>query len=520
MAMSSIWNCFTHKDPLGCAGSHLSGAVANTAVPAAWDEICKTFVDAASQLLAAFGRSFAAIPDINPEDPGLSKAYAVTLSIAAAVAVLIVIVQIARTAITHDGKPLAQAATGVVKTVVVWMATASVATAALWASDDLTRLIVRRTFGSQANLAVRLGAAVNWAQVAQKPGQEAVGVSLLLILAIIGILLTAVLWLELLFRNAALGLLIVGSTIAAAGQISEKTETWWSRLIAAGAQLIILKPVIALVFMIGFSTAGNSSGIENVLAGILDLAMAAFSWPIIARFFTWTNIQAASSGLAMVLGFAAGRMSGGGAGAQSAPSGIDPRQWSQATEQQTATAPGGGGASGGGPGSGAPAGGGPAGPTGGPGGGSAGGGGGGSAVMAGIGAVLAAAHQTGTWLAGGMEQTAAHGGMPGAYPYSTVGNSGSRTASSRGRRFVPPPATSGPQGPQEPQSPEPQEPPDPTGPGDQPDPLDSQAPPDLRTPPPDWRTGPGERPDDPPDPRGEPPDPPDEPPDPPSFRPY
>ena len=40
--------------------------------------------------------------------------------------------------------------------------------------------------------------------------------------------------------------------------------------------------------------------------------------------------------------------------------------------------------------------------------------------MAGIGFVLQKAHQAGTALSGRMEQTAAHGGMHGAYPYSTV----------------------------------------------------------------------------------------------------
>jgi len=48
--------------------------------------------------------------------------------------------------------------------------------------------------------------------------------------------------------------------------------------------------------------------------------------------------------------------------------------------------------------------------------------------MAGIGFVLAKAHQAGAALAGRMEQTAAHGGMQGAYPYSTV---------SDGRRLPP-----------------------------------------------------------------------------------
>ena len=48
------------------------------------------------------------------------------------------------------------------------------------------------------------------------------------------------------------------------------------------------------------------------------------------------------------------------------------------------------------------------------------GGGSGAAAMAGVGFALQKAHQAGTALSGRMEQTAAHGGMQGAYPYSTV----------------------------------------------------------------------------------------------------
>ena len=47
--------------------------------------------------------------------------------------------------------------------------------------------------------------------------------------------------------------------------------------------------------------------------------------------------------------------------------------------------------------------------------------------MAGIGFALQKAHQAGTALSGRMEQTAAHGGMQGAYPYSTV-SAGQRPA--------------------------------------------------------------------------------------------
>jgi hypothetical protein len=53
----------------------------------------------------------------------------------------------------------------------------------------------------------------------------------------------------------------------------------------------------------------------------------------------------------------------------------------------------------------------------------------GGTVAGGIGFALQKLHQAGTFLAGRMEQTAAHGGMHGAYPYSTI---------SGGQRIAPP----------------------------------------------------------------------------------
>jgi hypothetical protein len=133
---------------------------------------------------------------------------------------------------------------------------------------------------------------------------------------------------------------------------------------------------------------------------------------VIARFFTFGSVQASSSGLATALGFLAGQASqSGGRGT----AGVNPGQWSMAAENRTMAGRGEGtstlpGAAGGG------------GPGGGAGGGNAAasGGGSGAAALAGIGFALQKAHQAGTALSGRMEQTAAHGGMQGAYPYSTV----------------------------------------------------------------------------------------------------
>jgi hypothetical protein len=144
-----------------------------------------------------------------------------------------------------------------------------------------------------------------------------------------------VLWAELLLRNAAIAVLIAMSPIAAAGQASEATKAWWTRTASATMQLIIRKPVIALVFAVGFGMAGTSGGIEQVLEGLLVLGLAAFSWPVIARFFTFASVQSSSSGLATALGFLAGAASQSGGDGTAR---VSPEQWSMAAESRTPSA--------------------------------------------------------------------------------------------------------------------------------------------------------------------------------------
>jgi hypothetical protein len=433
--ISCIWN-----NPFDCFTPAIKG-ITNAAVPAAWDAICTSFANAAVGMLKSFAGAFASIPDVNPASAGISSAYGISLSIAAVIAVLLIFGGVIRTAFTADGSALAQALTGGVKAFIAWVATAAVATAALAATNNVTDWIVKQSAHSQAQFAVRMGDIVSWFQIAgappgpmQKAGvaaQTVVGGSLLLIVALIAIALVIILWFELLLRGAALSVLIAVAPIPAAGQMGETTKVWWQRTCSAAIQLLILKPVIALVFAVGFAMSGGAKGIEGLLEGLLVLVLAVFSWPVIARFFTFASVQASSSGLSTALGFAVGRMSGG-SGNGGSVSGVDPRQWSRGAEQRTMAARGdtADGAAGveGGAEAGAGTAGGSAGGTGG-----SGAGGTGAAVLAGVGWALHTAHKAGTQLAGRMEQTAGHAGMPGAYPYSTVGGSGSNSGG-RGQR--------------------------------------------------------------------------------------
>ncbi|GAA2124469.1 hypothetical protein GCM10009759_76160 [Kitasatospora saccharophila] len=389
-------------DPVGCVTDTVLGGLAGDAVgkmaSSAWESICKSFADAMVELLKTFSGAFVKMPGPDLASNGVRSVYAISLGIAALVACLLVIGQVVRTAVTHDGRPLATAAVGLGKAVLAFMLTLIVASTTLVASDELTKYIVDSSLGGQQAFSDKIAKLVAW-----NPGNS---VSLLLILAIIGILLTLVLWFEMLLRGAAIAVLIATSPISAAGQVSDSTKTWWSKLVSMTIQLIILKPIIALVFALGFNLAGDSQDLNSTLSGMLVLLLAALAWPAVARFFTFASVQVGGgAGLAALLGFAGGRLSTAGG----PPTGASPDTFGQDSASRTMSSfasKGGsaaGGAAGGAGGAGAAA-------------------GGAGAAAGPIGMAAAAgvrlAQQAVNSLAGGMEKMAGHAGAQGANPYA------------------------------------------------------------------------------------------------------
>ncbi|WP_370072274.1 conjugal transfer protein TrbL family protein [Streptacidiphilus sp. MAP5-3] len=377
----------------------------------AWNNICKSFADAATSVLTSFAKAFVAIPDVDLTSTGLRSVFAISLGLSSLVAVLLLLGQVVRTVVTHDGSPLATGLVGVGKAALAFMLTLSVASTCLLASDEIARWIVDNSFGGTQAFSDKIANLVAWDP--QTSG------SLLLIFGILGILLVVVLWFEMLLRNAAIAVLIATSPIAAAGMISETTKSWWSKLVASTVQLIILKPIVALVFVLGFNLAGGSQDLETTLSGMLVLLLAALAWPSIARFFSFANVQAGGgAGLGALLGFAGGRLSAPGAGG---PAGVEPGEFGPAAADRTmssfASKGGGqvaGSVAGGSGAAGAAGGGAAAGPVG---------------LFAAAGVRLA--QQAVNSLAGGMDKMAGHAGMqaaPGAQPAGYVSRYGNPRA--------------------------------------------------------------------------------------------
>src|SRR5579859_6709385 len=115
-------------DPLGCATAVI-GDVTGSVVSSAWNDVCKSFADAASSLLSGFAKAFASIPSIDVTGPGVRNVYTLSAGLAALVCALLLIGQVIRTALTHDGSALARGLTGVGKAALACLVTFSVAAA-------------------------------------------------------------------------------------------------------------------------------------------------------------------------------------------------------------------------------------------------------------------------------------------------------------------------------------------------------------------------------------------------------
>ena len=410
-------------DPCNVLGASCPIHIGNPIKAVAGDlfsSVAHHFADGAVSMLSDFAKAFDSLTRFDLSGSGVGPIYTFTFGLAGFLAAFLAIVQFTRTAVTGRGEPAATALVGLAKFVFAVMLTITVAAGLLRLADELTVSINQFAFGGQQQFADKLAGLLSY-----DPQLEP---ALLLIFAVVGIGAVLVLWLEMLFRHAAIIVLVAAAPISAAGQISSGTSEWWRKLVSSGIRLIMLKPVIALVFAVGFSLAGGSHDVQGTLAGLLVLLLAVFAWPTIATYFTWTTVGAAAGGLGAALGFAGRQASHFGGPAQ----GVSPDQMSavqtgqvqRALDAHAASSTGGAG------GNGLAAGGRAAGAGGGAGGGAGVGAAGAAAgVASGVGAGLAAAKIVTDKAGAMMGATAAHAGLGGAGAAAT-GGGGNRPVSS------------------------------------------------------------------------------------------
>jgi len=315
--------CNPVTDLTGCLGA-AAGGQANLPGTPGWDAICQSFAKAAQQLLGSFAHSFVSIPPVSLSYAGVRSVYGLSLEIAALIAVLLLMLQVIRTVATHDGSAIAHGLTGIAKAALAFALTLGAVAALLRASDELTSWIIAKSFGSAAGLSARLSRLASF-----NPG---VSPSLLLILALLGILVTVVLWGQLLLRSLAVTLLVAMSPVAAAGQVAQSTQVWWRKLVRVTLQLVALKPVVALVFAVGLTLPATGGPLQKLLTGMLVLLLAGCAWPAMARVSSVLEVHVDGGFLTRIRGGAGERLAGG------TPSGVAPGELSRVAEARTMSA--------------------------------------------------------------------------------------------------------------------------------------------------------------------------------------
>jgi hypothetical protein len=307
----------------GCLSPAAGGHASLVNAPG-WEAICQSFAKAAQQLLGSFASSFATIPPVSLSYASVRSVYGLSLELASVIAAGLLLVQVIRTVLTHDGSAIAQGLIGVAKAALAFALTLAAAATALRAADELTSWIIVRSFGSPAELSARLARLASF--------DPNVSASLTLILALLGIVLVIALWVQLLARNIAVTLLVAVSPVAAAGQVAYATQQWWRKLARTTIQLIVLKPAVALILAIGLTvpnlTGPGSASLQRLLAGMLVLLLAGCAWPAMARAAAVLDVHVTGGALAGGRGPAA-------VTAGAAPGGVDPAEFSRVAEART-----------------------------------------------------------------------------------------------------------------------------------------------------------------------------------------
>ncbi|MFC9223131.1 hypothetical protein ACFT8W_20800 [Streptomyces hygroscopicus] len=288
----------------------------DTLASAAFDAVAGKFGDAAVKILNDLTEMFLRVSTIKLENTGILDVYSITWALSALVALLLVIWQLAKAGISGEGSSVATAVTGLAKWMVICAASLAVTQAALGASDEISNWIIdvygkgdgQAAFRERMNAAFAFGGLKNTA--------------LILLMGILAALFSLILWFEMILRQVAIQVLVASLPIAAAGGIMQATREWIPKARNAVIALILVKPIIVLIFVIGFTTTGQAKTLRDVVVGIVTICTGAVAWPTLAKFFTFTSVGSGgglASGLLSAAGGTAGSMFGYGGGVPSGP---------------------------------------------------------------------------------------------------------------------------------------------------------------------------------------------------------
>jgi len=166
----------------------------------------------------------------------------------------------------RGGKGMMRAATGPFAYGIALAMTVTGIAAALAAADGLTSLILTNGLN-----VTNFSGAFTHTSVLGQVGNEAKAVALGII-GVFGVIPAALGWvLEIIWRQATILVLVATVPITAAGLLAHSTASWFWRGLRWTIAAITVKPVLALVVVVGMSSLANSTGLAGLLAGVAVL---------------------------------------------------------------------------------------------------------------------------------------------------------------------------------------------------------------------------------------------------------
>jgi type IV secretion system protein TrbL len=295
--------CDPLTDP-ACIVKSIVGGVSSSI----FDQLAKWWTDAYSSMTDAFSKAFLKAGDVSISQMQSSGLWKLELGVGATIAATLMILAGARSAWTRSGDPIASGILVGIKAVFDTAMVFVIVTALLGIADQLTQAVINASAGDSDAFAVKVGKLASINPVGGGSG------ALVFLFSVLGVLITAVLWIEMLIRAAGIVIVTLSTPIGAAGLVSTRTAGWWRKMVSAEVALIFVKPIVALVLAIGFTVSHESTGIQGTLVGFMVLGAAAVAWPVVGRMFTFFEGTFAIGGMAAALGVAEaarGRMGGG-----------------------------------------------------------------------------------------------------------------------------------------------------------------------------------------------------------------
>jgi hypothetical protein len=113
--------------------------------------------------------------------------------------------------------------------------------------------------------------------------------SVIVVLGIVAIIISAIQAVLMLFRQGALVVLAGVLPLAAAGMLTPATRRWFPRITGWMLALIFYKPAAAMVYATAFTMIGTGKDPRTVLMGFTMVFLSLLALPVLMRFFTWTT---------------------------------------------------------------------------------------------------------------------------------------------------------------------------------------------------------------------------------------